>query len=47
MAATKINLTKLVHTINANVVRDHSYENFLHENLPYKSFFTQKFPDLW
>ena len=42
MAATKINLTKLVHTINANTVRGCSYEKFLHE-----SFFTLKFPDLW
>ena len=22
-------------------------KNFLHENLPYESFFTRKFPDLW
>ena len=33
MAATKINLTKLVRTIAANVIRGHLYENF----------FTQKF----
>ena len=33
MAATKINLTKLVRTINANTVRGCSYEKF----------FTQKF----
>ena len=47
MAATKINLTKLVCTINANVVRGRSYEkNFLHKNLSYESFFTRKFPDL-
>ena len=46
MAATKINLTKLVRTINANVVRGRSYEIFLHETLSYESFFTRKFPDL-
>ena len=32
--------------INPNTVRGHSYENFLHENLLYESFFTRKFPDL-
>ena len=41
MAATKINLTKLVRTINDNAVRGRSYEN-----LSYESFFTRKFPDL-
>ena len=46
MAAMKINLTKLLHTINANTVRDRSYKNFLHENLSYESFFARKFPDL-
>ena len=46
MAARKINLTKLLHTINTNAVRGHSYENFLHDNLSYESFFAQKFPDL-
>ena len=39
-------LQKLACTINANAVRDRSYENFLHENLSYESFFTRKFPDL-
>ena len=38
MAATKINLMR---TINVNVVRGQSYEN-----VSYKSFLTQKFPDL-
>ena len=33
-------------TINVNVVRGHSYENFQHENLSYESFLTRKFPDL-
>ena len=42
MVAMKINLTKLARTINANAVRCRSYENFLHENLSYKSFFTRK-----
>ena len=44
MAATKINLTKLVHTINANVV--FLQKKLLHGNLSYESFFTRKFPDL-
>ena len=37
-----------MHTINTNAVRGRSYmqKNFLHENLSYESFFTQKFPDL-
>ena len=43
----KLSLRKLVRTINANVVRGRSYELFLHKNLPYESFFTRKFPDLW
>ena len=42
MAAMKINLMKLLHTINANTVRDRSYENFLHKNLSYESFFARK-----
>ena len=46
MAATKINLTKLACTINANAVRGRSYEKFLQENLSYESLFTRKFPDL-
>ena len=29
-------------TVNINVVRGHSYENFQHENLSYKTFL-----DLW
>ena len=37
MAATKMRM----HTINANVVQDHSYENLSHE-----SFIVQKFPDV-
>ena len=28
-------LQKLVHAIDANTVRGHSYEKFLHENLSY------------
>ena len=44
MAATKINLTKkCMHTINVNMVRGHSYKNFQHDNLSYKSFLTRKF----
>ena len=47
MAATKINLyEKRMRTINVNVVRDHSYENFQHKSLSYESFLTRKFPDL-
>ena len=47
MAATKINLMKIsAYTISANAVRGRSYKIFLHENLLYESFFTQKFPDL-
>ena len=46
MMATKINLMK-ISVRYANVVRGHTYENFLHENLSYESFFTQKFPDQW
>jgi hypothetical protein len=33
-------------TININVLRGHSYENLLHENLSYESFLTRKFSDL-
>ena len=34
-------------TINVNEIRGRSYEKkFQHENLSYKSFLTQKFPDL-
>ena len=36
-------LRKLACTINANAVRDCSYENFLHKNLSYKSFFNENF----
>ena len=32
--------------INANAVKGRSYENVLHDNLSYESFFTRKFPDL-
>ena len=48
MAAMKINLIyEKMRTINANVVRGRSYDNFSHENLSYESFFTRKSPDLW
>ena len=33
----KLILQKLVHTINANAVRGHSYEISLHKNLSYES----------
>ena len=39
MAATKINLTKLACTINANAVRGRSYEKFFT-----RKFIIQKFP---
>ena len=42
----KLILRKLAHTINVNAVRGRSYENFLHKNLSYESFFIRKFPDL-
>ena len=45
MRLRKLILRKLVHAINTNAVRGRSYEIFLHENLSYESFFTQKFPD--
>ena len=35
MAATKINLTKLARTINANAVRGRSYEKVIIRKFPY------------
>ena len=36
MAATKVNLIKLMYTITVDVVRGPSYKVFLHENLSHK-----------
>ena len=40
------NLTKHMCTININVVRGHSYENFSIQNFIIQSFIAQKFPNL-
>ena len=45
MAATKLILQKLMHTIDINVVQGSSYQNFSTQK--FFSFITQKFPDLW
>ena len=42
MAATKINLTKLVCTINANAVRGRSYENFFTRKFIIRKFLYTK-----
>ena len=47
MAATKINLTKLACTINANAVRGRSYEKFFTRKFIIRKFLYTKFPDLW
>ena len=34
-------------TINVNMVRDRSYENFQHKKFIIRKFLNTKFPDLW